>query len=106
MKPEHLIALAGLVVPIVVAFFAYKSATRANRITAEFADRGKLTDDLQEEVARLRQNMADATAQADNLRFKLRLLSDFAEACVAKLRQNNLEPPPVPAAVRRPWEEP
>jgi hypothetical protein len=94
------------VVPIVVAAFAYRSATKANKITADTTDRGKLTDDLQEEVARLRENVASANTEADNLRFRLRTLSDYANLCVATLRANGIEPPPVPVGSRHPWEGP
>jgi hypothetical protein len=99
------------VVPIVVATLAYRSATKANRITAEAnrttaetTDRGKLTDDLQEEVARLRENVASANAEADTLRFRLRTITEYADLCVSKLRAHGLEPPPVPAMTRYPWE--
>jgi hypothetical protein len=106
VKAEQWIQVVVAVVPILVAVVAYRSATKANKITAETADRGKLTDDLQEEVARLRENVASANSETDTLRFRLRTLTEYADRCVSILRAHGIEPPPVPVGSRHPWEGP
>lgn len=99
-----LTALGVSLLTLLGVLFTARQNTVAARRTAETIDRGKLTDDLQEEVVRLRENTAAANAEVNDLRFKLRTLYEYADLCVAVLRRNNIEPPPVPAAVRHPWE--
>jgi hypothetical protein len=101
---ERWIQAAALIVPIVVAWFAYRSATRANKITSDGADRTKLTDDLQEEVSALRVVVGETRQEADALRFRMRALNDYLDLCIAKMRREGIEPPPVPAMARHPWE--
>ena len=104
MKVEQWIQIATVVVPIVAALLAYKSATKANRITADTADRTKLTDDLQEEVTALRAVVGATREEADALRFRMRALNDYLDLCLAVMRREGIDPPPVPAMARHPWE--
>lgn len=105
MKTELALQLAGALVPVVVAAFAYRAATKANRITAEAADRGKLTDDLQEEVSALRVVVSETRKDADQLRTRLRAAMEYLDQCMAVMRRSGVDPPPVPTLVRYPWEE-
>lgn len=82
-------------------FFAFRQATRV----ARHADRAALTDDLQEEVAALRTAVSETRVEADQLRFRLRGAMEYLDLCMATMRRNNVEPPPVPAIVKFPWEE-
>jgi cbb3-type cytochrome oxidase subunit 3 len=95
---------ATLTVPIVVAWFAYRSATKANKITSDSAARLKLTDDLQEEVTALRAVVGETRHDADQVRYRLRALNEYLELCLATMRREGIEPPPVPAMARHPWE--
>lgn len=93
-------AIAG--VPTAVGgWFAFRQATRVQR----HADRAALTDDLQEEVAALRAAVAETRREADQLRFRLRGAMEYLDLCMSHMRRNAIEPPPVPAIVRFPWEE-
>jgi hypothetical protein len=98
------IPLVVALVPAFAAVMAYRAATKANRITAESADRGKLTDDLQEEVAALRSVVGETRQEADQLRVRLRVAMEYLDLCWTTMRRNGVEPPPVPTLVRYPWE--
>lgn len=88
-------------VPTFVAgWFAFRQATRVQR----HADRVALTDDLQEEVAALRSAVAEGRREADQLRFRLRGAMEYLDLCMSTMRRANVQPPPVPAIVRFPWE--
>lgn len=107
------IPLIVALVPAFAAVMAYRAATRANqtsaeatRAAAESAARGKFTDDLQEELKELRSVMSAARREADELRVRTRVLTDYLYECMAHMRRHGVEPPPVPAMVRLPWEGP
>lgn len=92
-------AIAG--VPTLTAgWFAFRQATRVQRAT----DRSALTDDLQEEVRELRTVVKETRHEADQLRIRLRGAMEYLDVCMATMRRNNVQPPPVPAVVRHPWE--
>lgn len=82
-------------------WFAFRQATKVQR----HADRLALTDDLQEEVAALRAVVNETRREADQLRFRLRGAMEYLDLCMTEMRRNGMEPPPVPAIVRFPWEE-
>lgn len=93
-------AIAG-VPTLVGGWFAFRQATRVQK----HADRAALTDDLQEEVADLRKTVGEARKETDELRFRLRGAMEYLQLCMTVMRHNNVEPPPVPALVKFPWEE-
>lgn len=89
-------------VPTLVAgWFAFRQATRVQKGT----DRAALTDDLQEEVGELRTEVRAARRETDELRVKLRGAMEYLELCMSSMRRQGLEPPPMPALVKFPWEE-
>lgn len=104
-------ALAAVIagVPTAVGgWFAFRQATRVQR----HADRAAFTDDLQEEVAALRAEVAEGRKEvaagrreADALRYRLRGAMEYMDLCMSTMRRNGMNPPPVPAIVRFPWEE-
>lgn len=102
---EQWIQVVGVLVPLLVGVFAYRQATKATKIQADTTDRGKLTDDLQEEVAALRSVMRETRQDADHLRVKLRSAMTYLELCMRTMRNSGIEPPPVPELIRYPWEE-
>lgn len=85
---------------LIGGWFAFRQATRVQR----HADRAALTDDLQEEVRELRSVVGETRKEADQLRFRLRGAMEYLDLCMSTMRRNNIEPPPVPAIVRLPWE--
>jgi hypothetical protein len=93
-------SIAG-VPALIGGWFAFRQATRVQR----HADRASLTDDLQEEVAELRKAVGEARRETDELRFRLRGAMEYLQLCMTVMRRNNVDPPPVPALVRFPWEE-
>lgn len=96
-------AIAAVIagVPTVIGgMFAFRQATRVQRSH----DQKGLTDDLQEEVAALRTSVAEGRKEADQLRFRLRAAMDYLDLCMSTMRRSGVEPPPVPAIVRHPWE--
>lgn len=76
----------------------------AAREQAEVTAQGQLTDDQREEITRLTTDLRTARAEMDELRFKVRTIAEYAELCIKTMRRAGLEPPPVPVAVRHPWE--
>lgn len=103
--PELAVQAAVGTVPIVVAALAYKSATKANKTTTDAQDRAAFTDDLQQEITELRTVVRETRQEADRLRSRLRAAVDYLDRCMAVMRQAGVEPPPVPALVRYPWED-
>jgi tRNA C32,U32 (ribose-2'-O)-methylase TrmJ len=107
MITEQLVGQGALVlVSLLSGWFTYAQATKVARIAAEHTDRAALTDDLQEEVTALRVVVGETRTDADSLRLRLRLLMEYLDVCLALLRRHDIEPPPVPAMARRPWEGP
>lgn len=94
-----------IIVAVIAGRFAFRQSTRVQEIASEQTAQGKLTDDLQEEVKELRTDQKDSNKEIKELRFQVRTLTDYVYTCVALMRRHDIEPPPVPAAVRFPWEE-
>lgn len=76
----------------------------ATREAAEVTAQGQLTDDQREEITRLSADLRTARSEMDELRFKVRTITEYAELCIKKMRRAGLDPPPVPVAIRHPWE--
>lgn len=114
MSPALLTALTALSVALLTMLGVIYTARQnsvaarlqatATREQAEVTAQGQLTDDQREEITRLSTDLRAARLEMDEVRYKLRVIIEYADLCVAMLRRHDIEPPEVPVAIRRPWE--
>lgn len=96
MDGEVVVALVGAGGSIVAAWFAYRSSTRAARVSAHATERENDREDFTVIVDNLRTDLDSTRTELREARADIRVLVGWMRLAIPLMRQHDITPPPVP----------
>lgn len=96
MDGEVIVAVVGAAGSIVAAWFAYRSSTRAARISARATERENDREDFTVIVTNLRTDLDSTRSELRETRADLRIAVAWMREAVPLMRSAKIQPPAIP----------